>query len=123
MWHPGLRTMIMTLETTQIVPLTFWKDGSIRLKDSRLLLDMIVGAHNRGECPEEIYDSFQSDDYSVADIYAAIAYYLSNKAELDDYFAERTTKAESFWKKIESDPKHVSRIAQLKKFKELRRTE
>lgn len=48
----------MTLETTQKVPLSLWQDGSIRVKGTRLLVDMIVEAHNRGECPEEIFESF-----------------------------------------------------------------
>jgi uncharacterized protein (DUF433 family) len=108
----------MTLETTQTVPLTFWKDGTIRIKGTRLLLDMIVGAHNRGECPEEIFESFPSDEYTVADIYAVIAYYLSHKAKIDNHLAMNTKKAEAIWKKIESDPKQKARIAELKRFRE-----
>ena len=110
----------MIVEETQVVPLTVWEDGSIRVKATRLLIDMIVNAHNRGECPEEIFKAFPSKDYTVADIYAVIAYYLSNKTTLDEYFDERTKKAEVFWKKIESDPKHIARLAQLRRFKKLK---
>lgn len=104
----------MTLETTQKVPLVFWKDGSIRLKGTRLLLDMIVGAHQRGDCPEEIYEAFPSDEYTVADIYAVLAYYLSHKAKINNHLAKRKDKAEAIWEKIESDPKHHARIKELK---------
>jgi len=105
----------MTIETTQTVPLSFWKDGTIRIKGTRLLLDMIVGAHNRGECPEEIFEAFPSDEYTVADIYSVIAYYLSHKVKIDAHLSKRKAKAEAIWKKIESDPKHNARIAELKK--------
>lgn len=108
----------MTIETTQTVPLSFWKDGTIRIKGTRLLLDMIVGAHNRGECPEEIFKSFPSDGYTIADIYAVIAYYLSHKTKIDNHLAERTKNADAIWKKIESDPKHKTRIAELKRFRD-----
>ncbi len=107
----------MIIETTQRVPLTLWKDGTIRVKGTRLLIDMIVGAHHRGECPEEIFESFPSDVYTVADIYSIIAYYLSNKSKIDKYLAKREKEAEEIWKKIESDPKYQSRVDELKAFR------
>lgn len=93
-----------TLETTQTVPLTTWEDGTIRVKDTRLLVDMIINAYKRGEIPEDIFDSFPSDAYTVADIYSIIAYYLSNKAKFEKYLAKREKEAEKIWKKIESMP-------------------
>ena len=108
----------MILETTQKIPLTLWKDGSIRVKGTRLLIDMIINAHNRGMCPEDIYDSFPSDAYKVADIYSIIAYYLKNKAKIDNYLAKREKEAEEIWKKLESDKKYQSRIKELKNFRE-----
>ena len=107
----------MTLETTQKVPLALWKDGTIRVKNSRLLIDMIVDAHNRGECPEEIYESFPSDAYTIADVYSIIAYYLKNKAKIGEYLAEREKEAEEFWTKVESDPKYRARVDEFKKLR------
>ncbi len=94
----------MILETTQTVPLTLWEDGTIRVKGTRLLIDMIVNAHNRGECPEEIFESLPSDVYTVADIHSIIAYYLSNKSKIDKYLAKREREAEKIRKEIESMP-------------------
>ncbi|HQU92169.1 MAG TPA: DUF433 domain-containing protein [Pyrinomonadaceae bacterium] len=108
----------MTLDAVQTVPLTQWEDGSIRVRDTRLLVDMIIYAHKRGLCPEEIYDSFPSSSYTVADIYAVIAYYLSHKSEIDSYLANRETESEAAWKKIESDPKHLAFRSELRKRKE-----
>lgn len=78
---------------------------------------MIVGAHNRGECPEEIHDLLPSNDYTVADIYLIIAYYLKNKAKIDIYLAKREREAERFWKTLEDDEKYQARITKLKNFK------
>lgn len=104
----------MILETTQKVPLTVWEDGTIRVKGTRLLIDMIVGAHKRGECPEEIFESFPSDIYTVADIYSIIAYYLTHKEKIDKYLAKREKEAEKIWKEIESDPKYQARTKELR---------
>ena len=104
----------MTLETTQKVPLTFWEDGSIRLKGTRLLLDMIVGAHQRGDCPEEIFEAFPSSKYTVADIYAVIAYYLTHKPEIDKYLAKQENDAREIREKIESMPGYRERSDELR---------
>lgn len=107
----------MTLETTQTVPIEWWEDGTIRVGGTRLLIDMIVAYHNRGECPEAIYDAFPSKYYTVADIYAVIAYYLSHKAAIDKHLADGDKAAEKVWKKIESDPKHIAYMAELRRRK------
>jgi uncharacterized protein (DUF433 family) len=104
----------MQLETTQQVPLTLWKDGTIRVKGTRLLIDTIVYAYRRGECPEEIFDSFPSTDYGVADIYSIIAYYLTHKDQIEKYLAEREKEAEEIRKKIESAPGYKERSDRLR---------
>ena len=105
----------MTIETTQSVPLTIWEDGTIRVKDTRLLIDVIVSAHKRGECPEAIFEAFPSDSYSIADIYAVIAYYLANKEKIEQYMADREKEAEKIWKTIEADPKQQADRKELRK--------
>ncbi|MEO8072012.1 MAG: DUF433 domain-containing protein [Acidobacteriota bacterium] len=111
---------MMTIETTQTVLLTVWKDGTIRVEGTRLLIDMIVGAHNRGICPEEIFESFPSDIYTVADIYSIIAYYLKNKSKVDKHLAKRESEAEKVWKILEKDKGYQARINELTKFRENR---
>ena len=107
----------MTIETTQAVPLTLWDDGTIRVKDTRLLIDMIVDAHNRGQCPEEIYESFPSKYYTVADIYAVVAYYLSHKAAIDKHLEDREKEAEELRRKHESTPEYKAWIAEMRRRK------
>ena len=94
----------MTLDTIQTVPLKQWRDGSIRIRNSRLLIDMVIGLHRQGAYPEEIFEAFPSVSYTVADIYAVIAYYLAHKSELDKYLATRKQESEKIWKEIEADP-------------------
>ena len=104
----------MTLETTQTVPLTLWEDGSIRVKDTRLLVDMIIGAYKRGSSPEEIFDSFPSKEYTVADIYSIIAYYLTHKRQIEKYLATREREAEEIKKQIEAMPDYQERSENLR---------
>lgn len=94
----------MTLQTTQKVPLKIWKDGSIRVKGTRLPIDRIVYAYKNGECPEDIFDSFPSDAYTVADIYSIIAYYLQNKEKIEKYLEKREEEAKKIREEIESTP-------------------
>ena len=105
----------MTLETTQTIPLEVWEDGTIRVKGTRLLIDMIVNAHNRGECPEEIFESFPSNEYTVADIYSIIAYYLTHKNKIDKYLAKREKEAEEIRKQIEAMPGYLEKREELRK--------
>lgn len=106
---------MMTLETTQTVPLTLSEDGSIRVKGTRLLIDMVIGAYKSGECPEEIFDSFPSKEYTIADIYSIIAYYLTHKPKLEKYLTEREREAEEIRKQIESLPNYKEKRNQLRK--------
>lgn len=112
----------MTIQTTQKVPLKVWQDGSIRVKGSRLLIDMIINAHKRGECPEEIFKAFPSNVYTVADIYSIISYYLKNKPRLEKYLAKREKEAKQIRNKIESekgyDEKHEEIHRKLQRHKE-----
>lgn len=108
---------MMTLETTQTVPLEIWEDGTIRVGGTRLLIDMIVEAHNDGRCPEDIYESFPSKYYTVADIYSVIAYYLSHKAAIDKHLAEKERKAEAIRRKYEGTSEHQAFRAELRRRK------
>lgn len=101
----------MTIDATQSVPLTLWEDGTIRVKGTRLLLDMIIHAYKRGDIPEVIADSFPAA--SLAEVYAIIAYYLNNQEEIDKYLEKRKKEGEEIRKLIEADPKHQARTKEL----------
>ena len=79
-----------------------WQDGSIRVGNSRVLLDLVIVAFNEGRTPEEIVIQFPV--LKLAEVYSAIAYYLENREQLDAYLDNRAVEAEQLWSKIESDP-------------------
>lgn len=99
--------VMATLESTQIVPLTTWEDGSIRIKGSRVTLDSIIHSYKLGETPEQISDSFPP--VSLASIYAAITYYLTHTAEVEEYLREREMEGDEVQQRIESDPDYQTR--------------
>ncbi len=105
----------MTIQTTQKVPLTISRNGSIRIKGTRLPIERVVYAYKNGECPEEIFDSFPSDVYTVADIYLVIAYYLQNKEKIEKYIEKREEEAKKIREEIESAPGYKERNEKLKR--------
>lgn len=94
----------MALQTfhPQIIPLTRWEDGSIRIGNTRLLLDLVVLAFNEGRTPEEIVTAYPT--LKLAEVYGALTYYLENRREVDVYIMGREEEAEKLWEKIEADP-------------------
>ena len=84
----------------QTVPLVREDDGTVHVTDSRVTLDTLVGAFQKGATAEQIQDSFPS--LSLQQIYAVIAYYLEHQAEVDSYLKSRQAEAERTRKEIES---------------------
>lgn len=66
--------------------------GTLRIGNTRVSLDSVVYAYNRGEGAIEIQRAF--DTLSLADIHAAIAYYLHNREKVDKYLAKRVADFE-----------------------------
>lgn len=76
----------------ETVPLKTDSGGVVRVGGTRVSLDQIVSAFNEGSTPEQIVDSF--DTLSLADVYAAIAYYLRHRGEVDAYVEELWQQAD-----------------------------
>lgn len=82
----------MTLEiVAEPIPLEIDRDGVVRVRGSRVTLDTIVGAFNRGATAEEI--SLQYPSLALADIYAIFAYYLRRQRDVEGYLFERQERA------------------------------
>lgn len=75
------------LSLAQTVPLVQEDDGTVHVIGSRVTLDTLVGAFQKGASAEQIQDSFPS--MSLRDIYGAIAYYLEHEDEVRGYLEER----------------------------------
>ena len=103
---------MMTLETTQAVPLTLTEGGTIRVTGSRVSLDSIIHEYQQGASAEQIHESFPS--LKLADIYAVISYYLNHREVVDEYLEQQAAKAEAIRQRVESDPHHQARITEMR---------
>jgi uncharacterized protein (DUF433 family) len=91
---------MIQLTLTQTTPLAQEADGTVRLTGSRVTLDTLIGAFQKGATAEQIQDSFPS--LSLRQIYGAIAYYLEYETEVETYLRERRAEAETIRREIES---------------------
>jgi uncharacterized protein (DUF433 family) len=91
---------MVELALTQTTPLVQEADGTVRIAGSRVTLDTLVGAFQKGATAEQIQDSFPS--ISLRQTYGAIAYYLEHEAKVEAYLKMRQTEAETIRHEIES---------------------
>ncbi len=75
-------------------------EGVLKVGDTRVSLDTVVYHFNNGADAAEIQDQY--DSMSLAQVHAAIAFYLHNKAEVDAYIAKHEADRERFWKEHEA---------------------
>ncbi len=66
------------------------RDGNYYVVDTRISLDSIVHAFRRGESPETICQNFEL--LRLEEVYGAIAYYLANQLDIDDYLIRQNEK-------------------------------
>jgi uncharacterized protein (DUF433 family) len=101
-----------TLETTQNLPLRLTEDGTIRIADSRVSLDSVVHHYKLGASAEQIAQKFPTLD--LADVYAAITYYLNHEETIEEYLRQQEVKGDEIQKKIESDPQYQKKSSELR---------
>ncbi len=77
----------MAVELVDAIPLSKDANGVYRVGGSRVTLDLVVRAFNRGATAEEIAQDFPS--LQLSDIYQVIGYYLKHGSELAGYFDRR----------------------------------
>jgi uncharacterized protein (DUF433 family) len=68
-------------------PLRLDEAGVLRVGQTRVRLDTVIGAFNAGSSAEEILLKYPSLD--LTEIYAVITYYLWHRTEVDAYLADR----------------------------------
>jgi uncharacterized protein (DUF433 family) len=102
------------------VPLSMDDTGTVRVGGTRLTLDTVLGAFERGDTPEEITEGFP--DLRLADVYAIIAYYFQHRSEVDKYLAVRDAQAAELRRKFEAlRGKQPGREALLARYAERQR--
>ncbi len=92
----------MTLSLEAIpVPLRVEPTGDVRIADTRIDIEILIGEYKRRRTPEDIVRSY--DTLKLADVYAIIAYYLRHTEEVEAYIAERERQAEWWRQKLEAE--------------------
>ena len=72
-------------------PLEATPDGVVRVGGTRVTLDTVVVAFLEGATAEEIAQQYPA--LALADIYAAIGYYLRHRPEVEAYLDQRRQTA------------------------------
>jgi len=103
---------MITLEPTMSVPLEATEFGTLRIKGSRVSLDSIIHHFKLGATAEQIAQSFPS--LNLADIYAAIAYYLTHREAVEEYLRQQEAEADALQQQIEADPAYQARTSELR---------
>jgi len=101
-----------TLEKTQAIPLRLTEDGTIRIADSRVSLDSVLQHYKLGASAEQIAQKFPALD--LADIYAAITYYLNHEEAVEEYLRQQEAEGDAVQNTIESDPQYQKNSAGLR---------
>lgn len=87
-------------------PVRLDEGGGLKVGKTRVSLDSVVYAFNRGEDAVEIQRNF--DTLSLAEIHSAIAYYLHNKAKVDAYLERQLVRFDKM--KAEHEAKYPPNI-------------
>jgi len=72
----------------------------IRVGKTRVTLDTLVAAFQRGETPEEIASNYGA--LLLSEVYQAIGYYLAHQTEVDQYLQRRHESRASLQKQVEA---------------------
>jgi len=86
--------------TPEAPPLHLDDQKVIRIGRTRVTLDALVAAFQRGDTPEEIARNY--DALSLGEVYQAIGYYLTHQAEVDSYLEGRRAARSSVQKEVEA---------------------
>ena len=89
------------------IPLEMDASGVVRVGGTRVTLDTVVAAFQEGATAEEIV--YQYPSLNLADVYAAITYYLKHPSEVDAYLERRQAQADEVRRQNEArfDPRGI----------------
>jgi uncharacterized protein (DUF433 family) len=82
------------------VPLRADADGVVRVGGTRVTLDTVVTAFQQGAAAEEIAEQYPS--VALSDVYAAIAFYLRHRSEVEAYLQEGNRQSDCLRQKQEA---------------------
>src|SRR5713226_4923697 len=74
--------------------------GVLRVGKSRVLLELVIRAYQRGASPQEIVRMYES--VALGDVFAVLAYYLAHPAAIDEYLRQCDVDAEAVRRQLEA---------------------
>ncbi len=98
---------------TDPVPLRVDNSGTVRVGDSRVTLDILIGAFKLGASAEEIVGQYPT--VRLCDVHSVLGYYLRRQEEVDEYLNERAAEAERIRLEVEKRFPPVESRTRLKK--------
>jgi uncharacterized protein (DUF433 family) len=84
------------------MPLRVDESGTIRVANTRITLDVLLGYLLNGVAPDQIVSDEWYPMLTLGDVYGILAYYHRHKAEVDEYLRDRRAAAEAAQQAIES---------------------
>ncbi len=108
----GVKTRVEPVSATLPIqaeppPLREDEGGVVRIGKSRVSLDLVVEQYENGMTSEEMVRAY--DTLVLADVHAAIAYYLRHRDEVRAYLKRRADEAEALRSSIEAERPRVAR--------------
>ncbi|HEY2414470.1 MAG TPA: DUF433 domain-containing protein [Pirellulaceae bacterium] len=85
-------------------------DGAWRIGDSDISLDSVVVGFQQGESPETIQKNYPG--LTLEEVYGAVAFYLANRAEVNEYLEHRKSLWDELREKSRTNPSPV--VARLR---------
>jgi uncharacterized protein (DUF433 family) len=81
----------MLVIAAQTIPIEINPDGVARVGQTRVTLDTVVAAFDRGSTAEEIV--YQYPALKLSDVYSTISFYLNHQQEVTEYLQQRQQQA------------------------------
>ena len=82
--------MSLVIEQPQPLPLAADAEGVVRVAGTRVTLDTVAAAFERGATAEEIAQQYPA--LALADVYAVLGYLLRHPAQVAAYLDQRTAQ-------------------------------
>ncbi|MGH7138742.1 MAG: DUF433 domain-containing protein [Pirellulales bacterium] len=88
-------------------PIRIVEGGAVRVGKSRITLDLVVEEYESGMTPEDMVRAY--DTLNLAEVYGAVAYYLSHRDAVREYMKRREEEAAALRAEIEARQPRISR--------------
>lgn len=91
-------------------PLRVDESGTIRVGNTRITLDVLLGYLLGGVTPEQVVSEAWYPALSLAEVHGVLAYYYRYRAEVDEYLRGRREEADQRQKEIEASQPTIAEV-------------